>query len=204
MSLKLLQTKAGVKADGVFGPNTMKAAMQYYKMTPFRASHFFAQTSHETGNFKIFTENLNYSANGLLKVFGKYFKTKIKALEYQRKPEKIANLVYGSRMNNGNEASGDGWRFRGRGALQLTGRSNYQIFADHLDNPEIMVKPDLVESEFSFESAIFFFDKNKLWNICDEGVSDIAILKISKRINGGTNGLADRIKKTKQYYNFIK
>jgi putative chitinase len=204
MSLKNLQSKIGTPNDGVFGPGTMKKAMEFYKFTPVRASHFFAQTSHETGNFRLFTENLNYSAKGLQSTFKKYFPTLEKALLYQRKPQQIANLVYASRMSNGNEASGDGWKFRGRGALQTTGKANYQALSNYLKNPEIMVNPDLVESEFAFESAIFFFDKNKLWSICDEGISDNTILKISKRINGGTNGLEDRIKKTKQYFNFIK
>jgi putative chitinase len=204
MSLKNLQSKIGTTNDGVFGPGTMKKAMEFYKFTPVRASHFFAQTSHETGNFRLFTENLNYSAKGLQSTFKKYFPTLEKALLYQRKPQQIANLVYASRMSNGNEASGDGWKFRGRGALQTTGKANYQALSNYLKNPEIMVNPDLVESEFAFESAIFFFDKNKLWSICDEGISDNTILKISKRINGGTNGLEDRIKKTKQYFNFIK
>ena len=204
MSLKNLQSMIRTTNDGVFGPGTMKKAMEFYKFTPVRAAHFFAQTSHETGNFRLFTENLNYSAKGLQSTFKKYFPTLEKALLYQRKPQQIANLVYASRMSNGNEASGDGWKFRGRGALQTTGKANYQALSNYLKNPEIMVNPDLVESEFAFESAIFFFDKNKLWSICDEGISDNTILKISKRINGGTNGLEDRIKKTKQYFNFIK
>ena len=168
MSIKSLQAKIGVAADGLFGPGTMKAAMVYYKMTPERTAHFFGQTAHESGNFKAFSENLNYGAKGLLGIFKKYFPTEAKALEYERKPEKIANLVYASRMGNGDEASGDGWKFRGRGALQLTGKSNYQAFADYLKRPEIMDNPDLVGDELAFESAIFFFDKNKLWDICDK------------------------------------
>ena len=204
MSLKILQTKIGVDDDGVFGPNTMKKAMEFYKMTPLRATHFFAQTSHETGNFKLFSENLNYSAKGLQSTFKKYFPTLEKALLYQRKPQQIANLVYASRMSNGNEASGDGWKFRGRGALQTTGKANYQALSNHLKNPNILVNPDLVESEFSFESAIFFFDRNKLWSICDEGISDNTILKLSKRINGGTIGLSHRMELTKKYFEYVK
>jgi putative chitinase len=138
MSLKSLQEKIGVTADGAFGPGTMKKAMEFYKFTPERAAHFFAQTAHESGNFKAFSENLNYGAKGLLGIFKKYFPTEEKALEYERKPEKIANLVYASRMGNGDEASGEGWKFRGRGALQLTGKDNYQAFADYLKKPEIM------------------------------------------------------------------
>jgi putative chitinase len=204
MSLKSLQTKIGVGADGAFGPGTLKAAMAYYKMTPERAAHFFAQTAHESGNFKAFAENLNYGAAGLTGIFKKYFPTTEKALLYERKPEKIANLVYGGRMGNGDEASGDGFKFRGRGALQLTGKDNYKAFSDYLKNPEIMTNPDLVADQFAFESAIFFFDRNKLWDICDKGVNKDTILALTKRINGGTHGLADREEKTLKYYSFLK
>lgn len=203
MSLISLQTKLGIAADGAFGPGTMKAAMAYYKMTPERAAHFFAQTAHESGGFKAFSENLNYSAQGLQGIFGKYFPGNLEE-SYARKPEKIANRVYASRMGNGDEASGDGWKYRGRGALQLTGKSNYQAFADYLKNPEIMSNPDLVSTEFAFESAIFFFDKNSLWSICDKGVNKDSILALTKRINGGTHGLADREEKTFKYYTYVK
>ena len=198
MSLVSLQKKIGVNADGVFGPGTMKAAMAYYKMSPVRAAHFFAQTAHESGNFKAFSENLNYSADGLLKIFGKYFNATT-AAEYARKQEKIANRVYANRMGNGTEESGDGWKYRGRGALQLTGKDNYKAFADYLKKPEIMENPDLVANEYAFESAMFFFEKNKLWAICDKGVNDAAILELTKRINGGTHGLDDRKDKTKKF-----
>ena len=197
--IMILQTKAGVKADGVFGPNTYKAARRYLGLSDLRATHFFAQTSHETGNFRLFVENLNYSARGLRTVFGKYFPTDALANQYARQPERIANRVYANRMGNGNEASGDGWRFRGRGALQLTGRANYQAFADYLKRPEIMTNPDLVATELAFESAMFFFERNNLWTICDRGITDAAITALTRRINGGTNGLQDRITKTKKY-----
>lgn len=205
MSLKSLQTKAGVTADGVFGPGTLKAGMTFYKFTPERAAHFFAQTAHETGGFKAFSENLNYSADGLNKIFPKYFKNAGRdANSYARNPEKIANVVYASRMGNGDEVSGDGWKYRGRGALQLTGKANYQAFADYLKNPAIMTNPDLVANELAFESAIFFFDRNKLWDICDKGVNKDTILALTKRINGGTHGLADREEKTIKYYGWVK
>ena len=203
MSLKSLQTKLGLNADGAFGPGTMKAAMAYYKLTSERAAHFFAQTSHESGGFTIFTENLNYSAQGLQNIFGKYFPGTLEE-SYARNPEKIANRVYASRMGNGDEASGDGWKYRGRGALQLTGKSNYQAFADYLKKPEIMTNPDLVATTYAFESAMFFFDNNKLWSICDKGVNDASILELTKRINGGTHGLDDRKAKTIKYYSYVK
>jgi putative chitinase len=204
MSLKSLQEKIGVTADGAFGPGTLRAAMKFYKFTPARAAHFFAQTAHESGDFKAFSENLNYGAKGLLGIFKKYFPTEAKAAEYERKPEKIANLVYANRMGNGDEASGDGYKFRGRGALQLTGKDNYKAFADYMKQPEIMDNPDLVATKYSFESAIFFFDKNKLWSICDQGINDAAILALTKRINGGTHGLEDRKQKTYKYYEYVK
>lgn len=203
MSIKSLQTKIGVTDDGVFGPGTFKAAMEYFKLTPERAAHFFGQTAHETGNFNTFSENLNYSADGLKKIFLKYFPDNL-AEQYARNPEKIANRVYSSRMGNGDEASGDGWKFRGRGALQLTGKSNYEAFAKYLKNSNILVNPGLVATEYSFESALFFFDNNKLWSICDKGVTDEAILALTKRINGGTHGLADRVEKTKKFYSYVK
>lgn len=199
MSLINLQKKIGATADGAFGPGTFKKAAAYYKLSPNRAAHFFAQTAHETGNFKAFSENLNYSAKGLRGIFGKYFKTDLEARLYERQPQKIANRVYANRMGNGPEGSGDGWEFRGRGALQLTGHDNYQAFANYVRRPDIMDNPDLVATELAFESALWFFDRNKLWSICDKGVNDAAILALTKRINGGTHGLDDRKLKTKKY-----
>jgi putative chitinase len=204
MSLKYLQEKIGIKADGAFGPGTLKAAMEHYKLSKERAAHFFAQTAHESGNFKSFTENLNYGAAGLRSIFGKYFSDDTTAKAYERQPEKIANRVYASRMGNGDEKSGDGWKYRGRGALQLTGKDNYKAFADYLKKPEIMDNPDLVSDQYAFESAMFFFEKNKLWTICDEGISDDAILKLTKKINGGTHGLDDRKEKTKKFAEYLK
>lgn len=206
MSLKALQEKigfTGAQVDGAFGPGTMKKAMEFYKLSPIRAAHFFAQTSHETGGFKLFSENLNYSVDGLKKIFGKYFPGDL-ATSYARNPEKIANRVYGARMGNGAEATGDGWRFRGRGALQLTGKDNYTAFAKYLGTDEVLTNPDLVATKYSFESAMFFFERNKLWAICDQGINDAAILALTKRINGGTHGLDDRKAKTYKYYEYVK
>jgi len=203
MSLKTLQTKLGLTADGAFGPGTMKAAMKFYNLTPERAAHFFAQTGHETGDFKVYNENLNYSAQGLQGIFGKYFPGNLEE-SYARQPEKIANRVYASRMGNGDEASGDGWKFRGRGAIQLTGKDNYTQFSKHINKPEILTNPDIVSTDYSFESALFFFDKNKLWSICDQGVNEATILALTKRVNGGTHGLEDRKAKTLKYYGYVK
>jgi putative chitinase len=203
MSLIKLQEKIGVKADGSFGPATLKAAMAYFKMTPERAAHFFGQTAHETGGYALFSENLNYSADGLKKIFGKYFKTDAMANEYARQPHKIGARVYADRMGNGNEASGEGFKFRGRGALQTTGKLNYQAFADSIKKPVIMTTPELVATDYAFEAALFFFDKNKLWAIADKGVTTDTILAMTLRINGGKNGLEDRLSLTQRYYSWL-
>lgn len=205
MSLANLQQKIGVTADGAFGPGTLKAAAAYYKLNKNRAAHFFAQTAHESGGFKAFSENLNYGAKGLRGIFGKYFPTEGQARQYERQPMAIANRVYANRMGNGPESSGDGWKYRGRGALQLTGKSNYQAFADYINRPDVMDNPDLVANELCFESALWFFDRNKLWSICDQGITDSAILNLSARINGSRNphGLADRSAKTKKYATWL-
>ena len=203
MSLVALQKKIGVTADGAFGPGTLKAAAAYYKLSPARAAHFFAQTAHESGNFTAFSENLNYGAKGLRGIFGKYFPTDAMAKMYERQPQKIANRVYASRMGNDDEWSGDGWKYRGRGALQLTGKLNYQAFSTYIKRPDVMANPDLVASELCFESALWFFDKNKLWGICDQGVNDAAILALTKRVNGGTHGLDDRMAKSKKFAGWL-
>ena len=200
MSLIALQKKIGVTADGAFGPGTLKAAAAYFKLNKNRAAHFFAQTGHETGDFKVFTENLNYSKDGLRKIFSKYFPTDALANTYARNPQKIANRVYASRMGNGPESSGEGYKYRGRGAIQLTGQDNYEAFAAYCKRPDVLTNPDIVATELSFESALWFFERNNLWAICDQGTTDAVILQITKRVNGGTHGLDDRLKKTKQYF----
>ena len=153
-----------------------------------RLAHFFAQILHESGCMRFDMENLNYSADALRRVFGKYFRTKTEAEAYARQPERIANRVYARRMGNGSEASGDGWRFRGRGLIQLTGRSNYQAFADWVGDQRIMEQPDLVSSEYAVHSAVFFWDRNALNKLADKD----DVVALTRRINGGENGLAHR------------
>jgi putative chitinase len=203
MSLANLQKKIGVTADGAFGPNTLKTAAAYYKLNPNRAAHLFAQCAHESGNWRATSENLNYSAQGLRGIFRKYFPTEALANAYARQPQKIANRVYANRMGNGPESSGDGWKFRGRGFLQLTGHDNYAAFSQYINRPDIMENPDLVAGELAMESALWFFDRNKLWSICDQGINDAAITALTKRINGGTHGLDDRKLKTKKYASWL-
>jgi putative chitinase len=204
MSMIELQKKIGVTADGAFGPGTLKAAASYFKLNNNRAAHFFAQCAHESGNFKAFSENLNYGAKGLRGIFGKYFPTDALAKAYERQPAKIANRVYANRMGNGDEASGEGFAYKGRGPLQLTGKNNYRAFGRYIGREqEILDNPDLVSTELGFESALWFFDANKLWSICDQGINDAAILQLTKRINGGTHGLEDRKAKTKKYATWL-
>jgi len=204
MSLMNLQSKCGCHPDGAFGPGTLKSACTHFKLNKNRAAHFFAQTAHESGNFKAFSENLNYGAKGLRGIFGKYFPTDALARAYERQPQKIANRVYANRMGNGDEASGDGWKYRGRGPLQLTGKNNYRAFGKYIGREqEVLDNPDIVANELGFESALWFFDANKLWSICDQGINDAAILALTKRINGGTHGLEDRKAKTKKYATWL-
>jgi putative chitinase len=161
---------------------------------PLKLSHFLSQCAHESGNFKFVRENLNYSADGLRKIFPKYFPTIEAANKYARQPEKIANKVYANRMGNGDEASGDGWKYKGAGYIQLTGKDNYAAFDKFVDD-DIMANPDLVATKYPLTSAAFFFHKNKLWDICDKGHGDDVVLAVTKRVNGGTHGLADRQEK---------
>jgi putative chitinase len=167
--------------------------------TPLRLAHFLAQAGHESGGFKLVNENLNYGAKGLLGIFKKYFPTEAKAKEYERKPEKIANLVYGSRMGNGAETTGEGYKFRGRGYIQLTGKDNYKAF-DAVVTESIVDNPDLVATKYPLLSAAWFFHKNGLHKIADKGATDAVITEVTKRVNGGTIGLPDRIKHFKEYY----
>lgn len=171
--------------------------------TPLRLSHFLAQAGHESGQFRLVNENLNYGAKGLLGIFKKYFPNEAIAKQYERKPEKIANRVYSGRMGNGPEQSGDGWKYRGRGYIQLTGKSNYASF-DQVVPENILDNPDLVATKYPLLSAAWFFHKNGLHKIADEGASEAVVTKVTKRVNGGTIGLADRLKHFNEYYNLLK
>jgi putative chitinase len=167
-----------------------------------RLAHFLAQCGHESGGFKAVSENLNYSADGLKKIFGKYFPGNLNE-SYARQPEKIAARVYASRMGNGDETSKEGFKFRGRGYIQLTGKANYTNFTKFIGE-DCIANPDLVATKYPLASAAFFFDSNKLWTICDKGADDATVTAVTKRVNGGTIGLPDRIKHFKEYYNLLK
>ena len=167
-----------------------------------RLAHFLAQCGHESGNFKAVSENLNYSADGLKKIFGKYFPGNLNE-SYARKPEKIAARVYASRMGNGDEASGEGFKFRGRGYLQTTGKSNYIQLGKFLGE-DLVTNPDLVATKYPLASAAFFFESNKLWAICDRGSDDATVTAVTKRVNGGTIGLSHRLQEFKKFFNLLK
>ena len=135
--------------------------------------------------------------------FKKYFPTLDSAIPYERKPEKIANKVYGNRMGNGPESSGEGAKFCGRGYIQLTGKENYTAFGKSI-NEDILSNPDKVASNYALLSAAWFFSKNGLHKMADGGATDGVVTSITKRVNGGTIGLADRIKHFKEYYSLLK
>lgn len=177
-------------------------AAKFNITTPLRLAHFLAQCGHESGGFKFTSENLNYSADSLKKVFPKYFPGNLNE-SYARQPEKIAARVYGGRMGNGDEASKDGYKFRGRGYIQLTGKDNYKAF-DATVEDDIMANPDLVATKYPLMSAAWFFNKNGLWASCDKGADDATVTAVTKRVNGGTIGLADRLKHFKEYYALLK
>jgi putative chitinase len=177
-------------------------AAKFQINTPLRLAHFLAQCGHESGGFKHTNENLNYSADGLKKIFPKYFAQAGLAESYARQPEKIASRVYGGRMGNGDESTKEGFKFRGRGYIQLTGKSNYTEFDKFVDD-DILGNPDLVATKYPLLSAAWFFHKNGLNAISDKGADDATVTSVTKRVNGGTIGLPDRIKHFKEYYSLL-
>jgi putative chitinase len=203
------QSTGGLKLEKLKGhiPDAVIAmipdtAAKFQINTPLRLAHFLAQCGHESGGFRLTKENLNYSAKGLMGIFKKYFPTEALAKQYERQPAKIANKVYGGRMGNGPESSGEGAKYCGRGYIQLTGKDNYIAFGKSI-GVDMTFNPDLVSSQYSLLSAAWFFSKNGLHKMADEGATDAVVTKITKRVNGGTIGLADRIKHFKEYYHLL-
>jgi putative chitinase len=199
----------GLKLDKLKGhiPDAVIAmipdtAAKFQINTPLRLAHFLAQCGHESGGFRATQENLNYSAKGLAGIFKKYFPTEASAAPYARNPQKIASKVYGGRMGNGPESTGEGYKFRGRGYIQLTGKENYTAFGKSIGE-DMVANPDKVASQYALLSAAWFFSKNGLHKMADEGASDTVVTKITKRVNGGTIGLPDRIKHFKEYYHLL-
>jgi putative chitinase len=200
---------AGLKLDKLKGhiPDAViqmipDTAAKFQINTPLRLAHFLAQCGHESGGFRATQENLNYSAKGLNGIFKKYFPTEASAAAYARNPQKIANKVYANRMANGDEASGDGFRFRGRGYIQLTGRANYTAFGKAIGE-DVTGNPDVVSGKYALLSAAWFWSNNGLNKLADGGSTDAVVTTITRRVNGGTIGLADRIKHFKEYFHLL-
>ncbi len=201
-ALKLLQTKCGCSPDGSFGPNTARGIVKHYELSPERGAHFLGQVVHESASFKLTRENLNYSVEAMMRVWPSRFPTEESAKPYSRNPKALAEKVYFDRM--GNDTKEKASLYIGRGFLQLTGYNNVRAFASDMRVPEVLSNPTLLEEDYAMETAIWFFRKNNLWKICDEGVSDDVIKKLTKRINGGYTGLDHRIKETNKIYEWVK
>jgi putative chitinase len=167
-----------------------QALPDYDINSPPRVAAFLAQCAHESGSFVFLQENLNYKAESLMRVWPRYFPSLDIAKQYAHKPEMIANRAYANRMGNGPEESGDGWAHCGRGLIQLTGRSNYQAFADSIETPIEEIPHYLATFEGAVQSACWFWENNNLNKWADAG----DMLTLTKKINGGTLGLEDRVK----------
>lgn len=182
------------KASGLIEPLN-KAMLEFLINTPLRQAAFIAQTAHESAGYSAFIENLNYSMEGLMKTWPKRFDQN-KAKQCSRQPQEIANCAYSNRMGNGDEASGDGWKYRGRGIIQITGKNNYTncglgLKLDLVNSPELLEQP-----LNAFRSGAWFWNSKNLNPLADKG----DLLTITKLINGGVNGLNERT----QYYNLAK
>ena len=202
-AMKLLQMKIGVTADGSFGPNTARAIAKHYELSPNRGAHLLGQSHHESGGFKRTTEGLYYSTPERIQaVWPSRFPTVESAEPYAKNPQGLANKVYNGRMGNA-EGSNDGFAFAGKGFLQLTGKSNVKAFAADMNLPEVLYYPSKLADEYAFETALWFFQKNGLFAIADDGVSDDTIKRITRRVNGGYHGLEDRINQTRKIHTWL-
>jgi putative chitinase len=198
------QKENGLLVDNKIGKNTLLKMKDVFRLPSVEATaHFVGQLDHETAGFTLDRENLNYSVNGLLTVFRKYFPNEDVARSYARQPEKIANRVYANRMGNGDERSGDGWKYRGRFSIQTTGKNNYTLLSLYLKDPQVLTDPDKVIQKHYWNAAIFFFESNNLFTLTKKVDID-SITKLTRRINGGTNGISDRINKTMKYWEILK
>lgn len=199
-AMKKLQERCGVTPDGAFGPNTARAIAKHYDLSPNRAAHLLGQASHESAGFTITKENLYYSTPERIQaIWPSRFETIADAEPYAKNPQALADKVYGGRGGN----NGEGYKWRGRGFIQLTFRDSYRSFASDMRVPEVMDDPSLVETEYAFESAYWFFDKNGLFRMADNGIGTDNIKAITKRVNGGYHGLDDRISQTQKIYGWL-
>jgi putative chitinase len=208
--LRNLQAKCGCIPDGSFGPNTARGIMKYYDMSPERAAHFLGQVVIESMNFQAVEENLNYSVDSIMRVFGRYFDSHVEAKPYSRNPRALANYVYmdknrTSKSKLGNVNPGDGYAFRGRGFIQVTGRANVEKFAKDKGLPEVVDNPDIIATEYPMESALWYFDRTRgLWKLCDGKVTKQSCKDITKKVNGGYNHLHERTEETFKIYGWLK
>lgn len=196
------QAAHGLVSDGVIGKNTLLAFHNVLCIPSLEATaHFVGNTYHETGGYTVFRENLNYSVAGLIKTWPTRFNAETAEL-YARQPEKIANRVYANRMGNGDESSGDGWLYAGKGALQTTGKTNYRLFGESI-GVDLLSNPDLVATKYQLESAIYYFESNNLWNMASK-VNDESIRKVRKAVNGGAIGLDHVRELVYKYWSLVK
>lgn len=205
--VKVFQLKHDLTPDGEIGAKTCAKMREVWNLSKEELAHFLGQCSVETADFTIFEENLNYSAVGLSKIFPKYFPTKELCNKYAKNPSKIANIVYANRMGNGNVNSADGWKHRGYGALQVTGKENQRLFSKFVNDLEINDDPSIIAKKYAFESGIWFFSKNKVWKYSTK-INEDSILDVSKCVNIGNvksnlipNHYQERILATQKYYN---
>jgi putative chitinase len=197
----MVEKLKGIVPDKVLA-ELRQIAAKFGITTPLRLAHFMAQVAHESGEFKAVAENMNYSAARLKQVFPRFFPGTLNE-SYGGKPEKIGARVYGGRMGNGDETTGEGYKFRGRGYIQLTGKSNYTKFSQFIGE-DCLANPDLVSTKYPLASAAFFFNSNNLWSSCDKGATDAAVTEVTKRVNGGLIGLDDRKNKFYKFWNLLK
>ena len=201
-AMKTLQERCGCTPDGAFGPKTARAIAKHYELSPERGAHLLGQSHHESGGFKRTKESLYYSTPERIQaVWPSRFKTVEDAKPYAKNPTGLAGKVYSGRM--GNDTEEEASKFLGRGFLQLTGHDNYRAFAKDMRLIEVLQDPSLVENDYAFETALWFFNKNGLFKIADEGVNEDTIKRITRRVNGGTHGLDDRMEKTKKIYAWL-
>ena len=200
-AMKILQEKCGVFADGDFGPNTARAIAKHYNLAPERAAHLLGQASHESGGFKLTRENLNYSAERMCQIWPNRFKSLEAAAPFARNPKALAEKTYLNRM--GNDTPEKASLYIGRSFLQLTGYDNYKAFAHDMNRPDVLTDPSLLEGELAFDGALWFFERNKLFQIADEGVNEDTIKRITKRVNGGYHGLDHRTEETTKIFGWL-
>jgi putative chitinase len=200
-AMKILQEKCGVSADGDFGPNTARAIAKHYDLAPERAAHLLGQASHESGGFKLTRENLNYSAERMCQIWPNRFKSLEAAAPFARNPKALAEKTYLNRM--GNDTPEKASLYIGRSFLQLTGYDNYKAFAHDMNRPDVLTDPSLLEGELAFDGALWFFERNKLFQIADEGINEDTIKRITKRVNGGYHGLDHRTEETTKIFGWL-